>query len=201
VRSRVSPPQRVVSWEALKSFSVRSAGKVENIRLVRDKATGLGKGFGFVQFTSQESVELAVNLGKQETKPAITLNKKVFELRVAPAMKPGEFARSQRLRKFLEQGGFKGLKRRTKRWHNRRKKRFEIKTRVRKAADAVMEAPESRLRRPETRDQRKILEWRAQASKIDTTVMTKGQRKAFKQRFAWRSDAMNLRGAKGKCGR
>lgn len=39
-----------------------SCGSVEGVRLVRDKSSGLGKGFGYVLFQSADSVQLALNL-------------------------------------------------------------------------------------------------------------------------------------------
>ncbi|KAJ1476345.1 hypothetical protein T484DRAFT_3109761 [Baffinella frigidus] len=80
----------------------KPVGEIENVRMIRDKVTGLGKGFGFVQFAKEESVEAAVNLRKREVKPAIMLNNKVFELRISAAMKPTELSRSIRLRNFVK---------------------------------------------------------------------------------------------------
>jgi len=41
-------------------------GEIEGIRLVRDSATGIGKGFGYVNFSSEDSVGLAIRLNNQE---------------------------------------------------------------------------------------------------------------------------------------
>uniref|UniRef100_A0A1I8FUY9 Nucleolar protein 12 n=1 Tax=Macrostomum lignano TaxID=282301 RepID=A0A1I8FUY9_9PLAT len=50
--------------------AVRSAfaqcGHVTNVRLVRDSRTGIGRGFGFVQFADASSVELALKLDGAE---------------------------------------------------------------------------------------------------------------------------------------
>ena len=41
-------------------------GEVENVRLVRDSSTGIGKGFGYVNFEKEESVALALRLNSVE---------------------------------------------------------------------------------------------------------------------------------------
>jgi len=41
-------------------------GEVENVRLVRDNTTGIGKGFGYVNFATEQSVELALRLNNHE---------------------------------------------------------------------------------------------------------------------------------------
>merc|ERR1712037_1050412 len=41
-------------------------GAVESVRLVRDASTGIGKGFGYVNFAAIESVELALRMANQE---------------------------------------------------------------------------------------------------------------------------------------
>ena len=40
-----------------------------------------GKGFGYVQFTTEEAAARAAALGKREVKPAITIGRRVFEVR------------------------------------------------------------------------------------------------------------------------
>ena len=40
-------------------------GEVESVRLVRDSSTGIGKGFGYVNFVAAEAVELALRLVNQ----------------------------------------------------------------------------------------------------------------------------------------
>ena len=40
-------------------------GEVESVRLVRDASTGIGKGFGYVNFVAAEAVELALRLVNQ----------------------------------------------------------------------------------------------------------------------------------------
>lgn len=39
-------------------------GKIESVRLIRDSKTGIGKGFGYVNFESSDSVELALQMEK-----------------------------------------------------------------------------------------------------------------------------------------
>ena len=41
-------------------------GDVDNVRLIRDASTGMGKGFGYVNFVSEESVAKALRLNNQE---------------------------------------------------------------------------------------------------------------------------------------
>ena len=41
-------------------------GTIENIRIVRDGSTGIGKGFGYVNFESEQSVGKALRLNGQE---------------------------------------------------------------------------------------------------------------------------------------
>ena len=38
--------------------------QIASIRLVRDSATGMGKGFGYVNFVSADSVETAIQVRK-----------------------------------------------------------------------------------------------------------------------------------------
>lgn len=37
-------------------------GEILNVRIVRDRKTGIGKGFGYVLFNDKSSVELALKL-------------------------------------------------------------------------------------------------------------------------------------------
>ncbi|KAG1684010.1 RNA-binding protein 34 [Nymphon striatum] len=41
-------------------------GEISNVRLIRDKETGVGKGFGYVTFKETDSIELALKLVNQE---------------------------------------------------------------------------------------------------------------------------------------
>jgi len=41
-------------------------GEVESVRIVRDNTTGIGKGFGYVNFMTEHSVELAIRLNNHE---------------------------------------------------------------------------------------------------------------------------------------
>ncbi|KDR08159.1 RNA-binding protein 34 [Zootermopsis nevadensis] len=43
-----------------------SCGKISSIRLVRDRTTGVGKGFAYINFESADSVELALKLDGEE---------------------------------------------------------------------------------------------------------------------------------------
>lgn len=54
-------------------------GPVEFVRLVRDKATGLGKGFGFVKFADRISVKKALELNDTQFKGRALRIKKIDE--------------------------------------------------------------------------------------------------------------------------
>ena len=41
-------------------------GTISSVRIVRDAATGIGKGFGYVNFASEDSVEIALTLNGSE---------------------------------------------------------------------------------------------------------------------------------------
>jgi len=60
-------------------------GEVENVRIVRDNVTGIGKGFGYVNFVSEECVGLAVRLSGQEV-----CGRKVRVTRAVRKAKPGK---------------------------------------------------------------------------------------------------------------
>ena len=59
-------------------------GDVENVRLIRDASTGMGKGFGYVNFSKEESVQLALRLNQQEVE-----GRKVRVSRAVRKPKPG----------------------------------------------------------------------------------------------------------------
>merc|ERR1712106_531920 len=60
-------------------------GEVESVRLVRDTTTGIGKGFGYVNFVSVDSVGLAIRLNNQEV-----CGRKVRVARAVRKAKPGK---------------------------------------------------------------------------------------------------------------
>lgn len=39
-----------------------SCGEIDNVRIIRDNQTGVGKGFGYVQFKTPDSLALALKL-------------------------------------------------------------------------------------------------------------------------------------------
>lgn len=49
----------IVSEEELRSFFV-GCGEIENVRVVRDPKTFLGKGIGYVMFKAKESMQKAI---------------------------------------------------------------------------------------------------------------------------------------------
>ena len=40
----------------------KDCGEISDVRLVRDSSTGIGKGFGYVNFADRDSVETALSL-------------------------------------------------------------------------------------------------------------------------------------------
>ena len=78
----------------------RKCGEVESVRLVRDSATGIGKGFGYVNFASEESVELALRLINQEV-----AGRKVRVTRAVRKAKPGKLIESNTAKKGRKQEG------------------------------------------------------------------------------------------------
>merc|ERR1712181_22371 len=66
-------------------------GEVESVRLVRDASTGIGKGFGYVNFASVESVELALRMANQEVG-----GRKIRVNRAVRKAKPGKVMESKK---------------------------------------------------------------------------------------------------------
>jgi len=66
-------------------------GEVESVRLVRDASTGIGKGFGYVNFVAIESVELALRMANQEVG-----GRKVRVTRAVRKAKPGKVMASNK---------------------------------------------------------------------------------------------------------
>ena len=60
----------------------RGGGEIEGTGgSLQGLRTRAGKGFGYVQFTTEEAAARAAALGKREVKPAITIGRRVFEVR------------------------------------------------------------------------------------------------------------------------
>merc|ERR1719341_218097 len=68
-------------------------GEVESVRLVRDASTGIGKGFGYVNFAAVESVELALRMANQEVG-----GRKIRVNRAVRKAKPGKVMEAKQLR-------------------------------------------------------------------------------------------------------
>jgi len=66
-------------------------GEVESVRLVRDASTGIGKGFGYVNFAAVESVELALRMANQEVG-----GRKIRVNRAVRKAKPGKVMESKK---------------------------------------------------------------------------------------------------------
>lgn len=53
-------------WRAFES-----CGSIRSVRIIRDKATGIGKGFAYVNFCTSDSVQLALEMGDVTVKGRI----------------------------------------------------------------------------------------------------------------------------------
>lgn len=65
-------------------------GTVENVRMVRDKATRIGKGFAYVQFTDENAVEAALLMNDKKFPPLLPR-----KLRIMRATKPSTKPKKQ----------------------------------------------------------------------------------------------------------
>ena len=63
------------------------AGKVENVRMVRDKTTRIGKGFAYVQFTNENAVEAALLMHDKKFPPLLPRKLRVLRSK-RPSTKP-----------------------------------------------------------------------------------------------------------------
>ena len=87
-RSRPKAKQRSDPEEGLwRTFA--KAGTVENVRMVRDKATRIGKGFAYVQFTDENAVERALLMNDKKYPPLLPRKLRVMRAR-KPATKPNQ---------------------------------------------------------------------------------------------------------------
>jgi len=80
---------KVEEDEVRKMFS--KCGDIENVRLIRDASTGIGKGYGYVNFANEDSVGLALRLSNQEL-----CGRKVRVTRAVRKAKPGKLIGSHR---------------------------------------------------------------------------------------------------------
>ncbi|CAI5447433.1 unnamed protein product [Caenorhabditis angaria] len=71
-----------ISEDALHDFFTAQIGPVDAVRIVRDKETGQGKGFAFVNFKDDSSTSLALSMEK------IEMEKR--EIRITKVMKKGQ---------------------------------------------------------------------------------------------------------------
>jgi len=74
---------KVEEEDVRKLFS--KCGEIDNVRLVRDSSTGIGKGFGYVNFINAESVDFALRFVNQEI-----CGRKVRVTRAVRKAKPGK---------------------------------------------------------------------------------------------------------------
>jgi len=89
---------KVQEDDVRKLFS--KCGDIENVRLIRDSATGIGKGFGYVNFATTESVDLALRLMNQDI-----CGRKVRVSRAVRKAKPGKLIASNTEKKNKWQKG------------------------------------------------------------------------------------------------
>ncbi|EKX51702.1 hypothetical protein GUITHDRAFT_102308 [Guillardia theta CCMP2712] len=165
-----------ISFDESCRLLFRSCGDIENVRLVRDKMTGYGKGFGYIQFVNETSVHKALQMAKHRP-PSLCVGERRYELRIQAAMKPMHLERKKKVKQFLEKGGKKAYQKRMKRWKARKKKRFEVKTGVRKKSKDGKDSPRSEKR---AYKQREKLKSDSKSTKVQ--VVTKGQHTAKKKK-------------------
>ncbi|KAL2129092.1 hypothetical protein VTI74DRAFT_8255 [Chaetomium olivicolor] len=91
-RKRTKTPMDVE--EGLWRVFGKEAGKVESVRVVRDAATRVGKGFAYVQFYDGNAVESAILLNGKKFPPMLPR-----ELRVSRCKAPHKTARAMEARK------------------------------------------------------------------------------------------------------
>lgn len=85
-RKRPKAKLRADAEEGLwRAFS--KAGKVENVRVVRDKTTRIGKGFAYVQFTTENAVEAALLMHDKKFPPLLPRKLRVMRSK-KPSTKP-----------------------------------------------------------------------------------------------------------------
>ncbi|KAF1757779.1 hypothetical protein GCK72_014235 [Caenorhabditis remanei] len=80
-----------ITEDALITFFTEQIGQVEAVRIVRDKATGVGKGFAFVNFKQDSSVSLALSME--------TIKMEKRDLRITKVMKKGHLTKIQTAKK------------------------------------------------------------------------------------------------------
>ncbi|KPI45248.1 Nucleolar protein 12 [Cyphellophora attinorum] len=85
-RQRPRAKQRSDPEEGLWRTFAR-AGTVENVRMVRDKMTRVGKGFAYVQFTDENAVEKALLMNEKKFPPLLPRKLRVMRSK-RPAAKP-----------------------------------------------------------------------------------------------------------------
>lgn len=103
-RKRPRAKLRADAEEGLwRTFS--KAGKVENVRMVRDKTTRIGKGFAYVQFTNENAVEAALLMHDKKFPPLLPRKLRVLRSK-KPSNKPRQVqARGQARGKLEDKKG------------------------------------------------------------------------------------------------
>ncbi|KAL9128807.1 MAG: hypothetical protein Q9217_002588 [Psora testacea] len=84
-------------------------GKVESVRLVRDKTTRVGKGFAYVQFADANAVEKALSYNGKQFPPMIPR-----EIRVVRAKKPKNSMLGDKIHRSLNNHGSKSVRHKSK---------------------------------------------------------------------------------------
>ncbi|XP_026316632.1 nucleolar protein 12 [Hyposmocoma kahamanoa] len=71
-----------------------SCGDIESVRIVRDKQTSVGKGFGFVNFKTKDSVELALALTEED----LTIKNRILRVQRCTLTQKGQGHKNEGLR-------------------------------------------------------------------------------------------------------
>lgn len=98
-------------------------GQIENVRIVRHNRTGVGKGFGYVQFKTADSIQLALKLDGSEL-----MHRKIRVTRCVKKLKEKKDKQGNRVNqaKGTQKGGQKGKDQRpVKRLQNDRPAKVE----------------------------------------------------------------------------
>ncbi|XP_060807013.1 RNA-binding protein 34 [Amyelois transitella] len=84
-----------------------SCGQIESVRIIRDKKTNAGKGFGYINFASKDGVELALNLTEED----LTIKNRILRVKRCMQSRPGTNP-GPKGNQSLNHGGNRGFVRR-----------------------------------------------------------------------------------------
>merc|ERR1712192_145575 len=132
-------------------------GEVESVRLVRDASTGIGKGFGYVNFGAVESVELALRMANQEVG-----GRKIRVNRAVRKAKPGkvmESKKSMKVKKAKQLRQVKGQSNRRSQGQIKRTNGFKKQKRKSNPSKGCQRPLKSLRREKSTKRRREIRFW------------------------------------------